>query len=533
MPYLTPDPKPGRKLRKFDAIVRDMIIGADSNGFGNVYDGLPPQRMYRTIVRIQTGNNMKPRKFVALWVACLLCVSSSVSAAEKDEDLLAEIAPLLTDRHYVVIRVHVAAVDLDAAVKELDAAIVKADGEKLSTEEVYLNFKQRKADFTKAGGKTIYVIVDDVTYTATRDDGNGGGASTGMSGAPLVIVPLDKQANPAALAKAFDMTLIKAGPAATDFDERLQWVARVHTGLLLIGMRMVVDHAIAADSTDRPDVAKALAAAGDAPVAVAVVIPQKVRKVVDQIPNLPEEFGGGATAPLGQVSWIGLGVNVTAKMPLTLTIKCESTKTARDLKALIDTTLKAVDALFAEQAAEKSPAAAMRMSFMGMALMLGKELNLQARADTVVGSLSEKGKTAVMDRLSTLVIEMRSAAKMASSSMRINQICMAIAIHSASNNDTFPPDLGALVKADILKADGLDNPRMPDRKPGYVYVKPTKKADDKAYYGNYNRIVLMYENYDKWPEGGIAVGYLDFHVDTVKTEAEFKKLLDATKAANK
>jgi len=334
---------------------------------------------------------------------CLFGVSA-VSAAEKDEDVLAEIAPLLAEGHFAVVRIDVAAVDLDAVIKELDDALVKAGGDKLSTNTSYLDFKQRKADFTKAGGKALYVLM---------------GEPTGQ----YMVITMDKKNDPAALAKVFEATLIKAGPAATEMNEQWQTVAKVHTGLLLLGMRRVVDNAVPADPVARPDLAKAMAAAGDAPVAVAIVPPQKmVKMLVDQMPNLPEELGGGPTAPLGQIAWASIGVSPSKKTPVTVTVKCESAKAAKDLKTLLDTLLPAFDAMVTaemerqqqrdlEQQGAISAGVRMSMSPWALILMQGKELNLQARSDTVTGRMDEKGKAVVINRVANMVAKEQNLTK--------------------------------------------------------------------------------------------------------------------------
>jgi hypothetical protein len=98
----------------------------------------------------------------------------------------------------------------------------------------------------------------------------------------------------------------------------------------------------------------------------------------------------------------------------------------------------------------------------------------------------------------------------------------ALATYAASHNDEFPPDLQTLVKTKDLSEDALKNPHLPDRAPGFTYVKPSAppgKLKDAA------ATVVVYENYETWDNHGIAVGFADGHAKLVKSESEFKALL--------
>jgi len=453
---------------------------------------------------------MNLRKLLTLCALLLWCGASVSSAGQE---MLAEVAPLVTADHFVVVRVDVQAVGLDTVVKEFDDALQRAGQEKLSANADFLAFRQRVNDVSAAGGKTLYVLMDDPTG---RYD-------------PMLAATLDKTANPAALAKLFDATFLP-DDADTDKLGRRDTVARMHAGLLLIGQWAVVDRAASAEPVGRQDLSRAMAAAGSAPVTVAVVPPESVmHMVVAQMPNLPAELGGGETAPLGQISWIGLGLSPAKKTPLALTIQCESAKAARNLNDLLDTIQKAANTLVSNEQDKHRHAG---VSYAGMILVLGSELNLQVKDSAVVGRLDAKGKAAVLTRLANLLAGTRQAATIEDSRQNINHLCLGLAVYFAidEERETFPPGLTTLVKETNRPATCLDNPRMPDREPGYLYVRPTKTKND---YGQGSRVIFVYENYDTWPQDGIVVGFIDSSTNIIKTEAEFKKLLDATHAANR
>src|SRR5438270_5122863 len=92
----------------------------------------------------------------------------------------------------------------------------------------------------------------------------------------------------------------------------------------------------------------------------------------------------------------------------------------------------------------------------------------------------------------------------------------------------FPDDLKPYLEGgfDALQS----NPRHPDRRPGYVYVRP---AETIARIPDAPRAVLFYEAHDPndWAEG-INVAYADGHVELVKDRQAFEQSLKQPAAGN-
>jgi outer membrane lipoprotein-sorting protein len=101
------------------------------------------------------------------------------------------------------------------------------------------------------------------------------------------------------------------------------------------------------------------------------------------------------------------------------------------------------------------------------------------------------------------------------SATNMDRILKACRKYVSEHGGRWPDSLQELAKYGLTK-DILTNPRQPSRELGYVYLKPPASPLD-------SRIVL-YEAYDIW-NGGINVGFANYHVQFIKKEPEFKKRL--------
>ena len=68
----------------------------------------------------------------------------------------------------------------------------------------------------------------------------------------------------------------------------------------------------------------------------------------------------------------------------------------------------------------------------------------------------------------------------------------------------------------------LTHPVQPERKIGYLYLKPALPIR------NMSQMVVLYEAHDVWPTEGIGVGFADGHVEWLRDQTRFKKLLGKT-----
>ena len=103
----------------------------------------------------------------------------------------------------------------------------------------------------------------------------------------------------------------------------------------------------------------------------------------------------------------------------------------------------------------------------------------------------------------------------------VHQIMMGCHIYLGQEK-RWPEDLKTLVPKHLVE-QVLRNPRQPGRVIGYVYVRPPVLLNMLAHA---ERTVVVYEAHEVWSEGGIAVGFADGHVQTVRSEEELKELLE-------
>lgn len=97
---------------------------------------------------------------------------------------------------------------------------------------------------------------------------------------------------------------------------------------------------------DRPELAKAFAAAKDGAVQVVLLPPAWLVKQFDEsAPELPKELGGGSTKPFTQgVQWAALGLDAPPKLALRLTVQSPSADAAKALDEPAGALLKALAA---------------------------------------------------------------------------------------------------------------------------------------------------------------------------------------------
>ena len=101
------------------------------------------------------------------------------------------------------------------------------------------------------------------------------------------------------------------------------------------------------------------------------------------------------------------------------------------------------------------------------------------------------------------------------SATNLKKIVIACWQYSQKNQGQWPDNLEALADYGIT-ADILAHPGRQDLKIGYTYLKPQTNGSPQK--------VVLYETYDAWGEG-INVAFFDGHIEFIKSEDNFKKML--------
>jgi hypothetical protein len=256
---------------------------------------------------------MSRRWFLSLILAVLV---PAAAGAKFDADTAARaLAPFLDDRTVLVGHVDLTRVDLDKVFARLKEFIPdKTDKE---SEQIQKAGKEWLAGFQKAGGSEVYLVFSLVD----------------LFEGPFLVAPVKDAAAGKATA-AFLMRQASKGHGTAVLDNTVYFGPSA-------ALKRIQDRKPA----DRPEAAKALAAAGDEAVLRLALIPNAdSRRVFEEtLPTLPAEFGGGSTTPFTRgLQWAVLGLHAPPEMKLMLTLQASSAKAAETLYESIQRVVKAV-----------------------------------------------------------------------------------------------------------------------------------------------------------------------------------------------
>lgn len=132
----------------------------------------------------------------------------------------------------------------------------------------------------------------------------------------------------------------KSLPDAKDSGERFQSVGKRVGNLLVIGPRQSLAAVDTLAPAERPDLSKALAAMGNAPVKIAISPPEIVKMVIPT--SLPANLGGYSTEPFTTgLRWLAIGIKADPALSADIVVQAADAKSAQ---AMLDTYNKAMAA---------------------------------------------------------------------------------------------------------------------------------------------------------------------------------------------
>jgi Protein of unknown function (DUF1559) len=308
------------------------------------------------------------------------------------------IAPFLDDGVAAVVRLDVTRLDFEALSRQLLSGVLDK-GDREETDQRVAAAGQWFTALRATGAKQVYVLLD----------------PTNINAQPTAVVPLTDGADAAAITKL----LTRGGGELS----RLTWpaVATIHNAVVA-STAAGLERLKTLKASDRPELAAALAAAGDAPAIVALAPGEALRKSLEEaLPTLPTDLGGGSIKPVARgLRWAALALQSAPKPALHLTVQAADAATASALVKL------GGDAL---TLAEKQPALA----------DIVKEVNRtkpEVHDAQVTFDLD-------IEKLSAIVgVPLRGSREIARTSQCVNNLKMlGLAMHNyASNsNNAFPP----------------------------------------------------------------------------------------------
>lgn len=449
---------------------------------------------------------------VRLLIVCLLAWSCLVplrfaSGADNPAD---EITRFVNEQTLAVARVDVTRVDFDALDQWTQGVLAQSslpdvDRKDLSPKlrETLASAKRWAERFKQAGGRSIWAVFTLETFPQT---------------APMFfVVPLPRDADVNALRSLFGDEPGKPAPRDRTFGTR-----RIGDALVCVKAEVetpVLDVIAAMRAQPRPELTKALAEAGEAPLDLLLIPTADARKVVESmVPPMPE--GHSITDLTRGLVWAAAGVRLPPEASAHLVIQSESHDAAAALQGLLKATLHT--AQDGHGNAANDAIAVRAMSAVVAAAMTAADQS-RVENDRVVVDLTRNELTAVATGLAVGLHGARERSARVVSMSHERQLLLGCVMYADQHQGQFPPSLEEAAKQ-AEATDVLVDPLHPDQKPAYKYVKPaagTKTPPDR---------LVLYEAFNQFGDG-VSVGFADGHVEWISDESHFQELLKAAQDA--
>lgn len=254
---------------------------------------------------------------------------------------------------------------------------------------------------------------------------------------------------------------------------------------------------------ERADLKAALQAAGTAPIRIAVAFDPASREEVSR--EMPLQIlGKPSTLITRDLKWASLGATFPPGPNARVVLQSTDAASAKQTRELIVAALGQL----------RQPATGMKPEQTDL-------LTPAVQNDQLVLELKEDRLKGLATALSGPLLEARWQARQVQSITNIKNIVLACHMHAADHQGQWPDDLAATVKylggAEQAKLI-LTNPLRPEVKPAYVYLKP---ADPRR---NTADTAAIYESHTDFGRG-VAVGFVDGHVEFINDRQRFDQLL--------
>ncbi len=437
---------------------------------------------------------------LALAFVSLVCLSESLRGEERSAPEV--LAPFVDEQTVLILRLDLARADVAATAAWLDASLGNAGLEARDVDFARASMKQAAAvaeqfvaSMKKAQARELYMLYSLADFPDST---------------PTFVVPLQKGADARTIGNLLSTGTAEGGhgPAASG-SRTAQTVGNV------VVCRTPPPTSQPARAADQPtpEMKAALTAmAAAAPAALTMILAPSADMNKAFAATLPQLPGNISTEVLARgIQRATLSVRTPPEAPW------------------VEMRLQAPDEASAGAVADqiRRALAVLRDSH------AARDADALATLEPIIAgnSVSVRVDRAAIERV-ILPAVLRSMTEAAHQSMGVQSMRNARDIvaraysYAQKHGGAFPPDLRTIKEMEEngahLPSQMFINPLQPERKEGYVFLRPPDGVTDQ-------HVLVLYEAFDEWP-GDVAVGYADGHVERVADEAEFRKQLEAAKA---
>lgn len=423
-------------------------------------------------------------------LAASLCVGPVLCAQEEAPPpapivdptvIVQDLARWVDDRVFGVAVVDVKRLDLGSVLQQLADAVGRVEaGQGIDAQDT----RETKADVLKGKELAEKWVAD---YTAA------GGKEGWMILAPgqALVVPIHEESDAGKLSKLLDVLEIEGRTAV-----------RERNGVLVTGNPLRGLPLSAAPRAEQ--LTEALGACKDIdPVARFVLVPTDNHRLLlaNFIPLVKANTDVDIPQGLNlRVKWAAIAVSAPPAPEVKAVIQATTHTAAQQIAAAANQLMS--------KAVEASPYQAMNEA--------GRELKWIANEDRAELRVNASQVKRFTSAAAAPLVKARISARQVEIMAKSRQVLIGVHSFAADKQDSLPASLDDL-------QDYLGGPLTHPDGRGWKLLTPAKRMTQIA---DPATTVLLHEDYKTWPRRGIAVGFVDGHVEWVATEDRLKELLE-------
>ena len=438
------------------------------------------------------GRAMKLLVHIMMLVVVL---ATAKAVGQPGEAGLTSAARFIDKATLAVVRVDIDGADTDALVNDMTRSLTEVvretDPDSLGAPDAWgksvrTSMKAWRDRFRAAGGREVYLVVF---------------FNPAVSEPFIAVTPIEKDADTAAL-----IEMLQKLPM------RFTRGGRVVEGAIVTGDERLTKGMPLAAPERLEELQRAFRRAGEGAVQVALIPTDETRRAwAEQYPQAPMHLGGGPMTVLRDGIRSGWG---SITLPPSWTFKLVAESESEEAAQQLAVALRKGVAWMAERAERDQP---------GLGDALQEALEPRAEGNLVVLAAGREKIERLKRSVAPVLVQARRMTPRVISASKMRAHVVGCLTWIADHEKGWPKDLETMVKSGYLTPEMLVDPSRPDDVPAYIYVRPDEAALAKS---DPSKHAVLYENFAQWPKTGVHVAYADGHIELIKDEAAFRKVVE-------